>query len=405
MKKVFLMLLLVSFVSCRAQTSFDSKIVYTSTLETFEPLSHWEEALKGVEILALGENTHGMAEVFKAKTDLVKFLHEELGFNLVLFESGFGDAALAWEKLDSMSAEVFTRSFTSNFYYHSSEIKDLMDYVKAQNKTLKIQGFDCQPQQDFLIQRMTQIIQPIDSIFAKSVKNEMRNFNQLYQYEQNKDSVNFYKTRERFISFLKEYDAKLEDSKLQLLKNGTTSNEIETLKRSNDIFRETYEAIKLGEILGWPISNNIRDAALFNIVEWFRANHPGEKIIIWAQNSHIENLPKPNYNVTWMGHLLKETYGEKYYSVGSVVYRGNDLRYSGVTSFEHNDTTYLANHLHAYQKKAFVLDLRKYPKNDFLSQPLLGMENNGNTAQFIAKERFDGVLFIDSTDIPTLFEK
>src|SRR5690606_2946992 len=105
-------------------------------------------------------------EVFTAKAELVKFLHQELGFDIVLFESGYGDAALAWEQFDTLSSKAFTQVFSSNFYYNTKEIEQLVSYAKTQNGSLSIQGFDCQPQQNYLIKRMTEIAQPINSVFA-----------------------------------------------------------------------------------------------------------------------------------------------------------------------------------------------------------------------------------------------
>lgn len=200
MDKILILIVILTFSFCKAQTPFNSTIEFTSDLETFENLSELKETLKDVEIVALGENTHGLGEVFKAKTELVKFLHQELGFNLVLFESGFGDGALAWEHFDSLSPREYTNSFTSNFYYHSEEIKGLIEYAKTRNNRLAIKGFDCQPKQDYLIKRMTEIIQPIDSVFARSVNTGMNDFNKLYQFEYEKDSVKFYKQRAEFIN-------------------------------------------------------------------------------------------------------------------------------------------------------------------------------------------------------------
>ena len=100
--------------------------------------------------------------------------------DMILFESGYGDAALAWEQVDVLSATDYTKVFSSNFYYHSTEIENLVKYVKAQKGELVIQGFDCQPQQNYLIQRMAKIVLPIDSVMAKSALSEMRGFNQLH---------------------------------------------------------------------------------------------------------------------------------------------------------------------------------------------------------------------------------
>ncbi len=103
-----------------------------------------------------------------------------------------------------------------------------------------------------------------------------------------------------------------------------------------------------------------------------------------------------------MGHSLKETYGNKYYSLGVDVYSGKNLEYNRSFDFEHNDKEYLAYHLNKFNREVFILDLRNNKQNDFINESLLGMESGGNTARFIAKERFDGILFVKYSDIPQL---
>lgn len=405
MYRILPFLLTFCLISCTAQKKFDTKISFTTDLKKFEHLNGLKKALKDVEIIALGENTHGLGGVFKAKAELVQFLHQELGFDMVLFESGYGDGALAWEQFDRLSATDFTKVFSSNFYYRSKEILDLVNYAKQKGKSLMLQGFDCQPQQDYLIRRMSEIIAPIDSVFAKSVTSAMKGFNKLYQYEQDKDSTRFYQQRDRFISFLDTYDALLMKNKQQLLELGTTMNELEAIQHSSQIFRDTYAKINFGEMMGWPVVANIRDRSLFQTVQWFKKKYPKKKIIIWAQNSHIENQSKSNYTVNWMGHYLKKAYGDKYFSIGSIVYSGKDLRYSGVQAFEHQHKDYLAYHLRQTQKECFVLDVRNYQGGGVITQPLLGMESNGSTGRFVAKDRFDGLLFIKFSDAPQLLKK
>ena len=251
---------------------------------------------------------------------------------------------------------------------------------------------------------MSQLVIPIDSVFAKLVKVAFRNFNKLYQFENDKDTISFYKQRDEFVSFLDRYNKIMKENEQRLLKLGTTQNEIDAIRKSNQVFTDTYSKIEFGSMMGWPISANIRDKSLFETIKWFKENNPKSKIIIWAQNSHIENKAKPNNNVNWMGHNLKETYGNKYYSLGVDVYSGKNLEYNRSFDFEHNDRDYLAYHLNKFNREAFILNLRNYKQNDFISESLLGMESGGNTARFIAKERFDGILFVKYSDIPQLIK-
>lgn len=399
-------ILMLTQYACKAQKD-KSQLKFTSDLETFKSISSLKTVLSDVEIIALGENTHGLGKVFKTKVDLVKYLHRELGFDLLLFETGFGDAALAWEQKDALSTEAFTTSFTSYGYYHSEEIKALVDYVKSSDKPLMIQGFDCQPQQEYLAKRMAEIIKPIDSMVSKSVASELWSFNKLYQLEYDKDSTNFYKQRQRFIDFLDHYNSILDNHRQPILNSGTTNEELQAIKKSIGIFKDTYANIKMGDMMGWPSAANIRDKSMYETVKWYKEKYPNKKIIIWAQNSHIENSPRPNVNAVWMGHYLKKEYGDKYYSIGAIVYKGRSLKrnLSDIYTFEHNNTDYLAYHLNKLQKGPFLINLRTYKKNDFITQQLRGMENNGNITEFIAKGRFDGILFLEYSDVPKLLKE
>ncbi|OJJ13895.1 hypothetical protein BKI52_45285 [marine bacterium AO1-C] len=389
-----------------AQKQTPSTLKFTNDLQNFTSLTELKKALRGVEIIALGENTHGLGEVFRTKAELVKFLHQEMGFGLLLFESGFGDGALAWEQLPRLSAKAYTKAFTSNYYYHSKEILSLMNYVKAKAQTkqpLLVQGIDCQPQQGYLITQMQQLIDPIDAAFANTIKRKMREFNLLYHHEHKKDSVAFYKQRKQFIQFINQCQKYLNDP--QISSKPANKANIALIKKTLDGFKKTYQNIPYGGMMSWPLAYNIRDKAMFEAVQPFRKKYPRKKIIIWAQNSHIENIPKPNDRVQWMGHHLKKTYGKRYYSVGAIVYSGRDLRYNKTATFEHKKTDYLAYRLEQYQQTSLFINLRSNPQPDFLSKPLLGMESNGNEAVFAAKTRFDGILFIHHSDIPQLLKE
>ena len=121
---------------------------------------------------------------------------------------------------------------------------------------------------------MSQLLKPIDSVFAKSVKVEFRNFNKLYQFENDKDTISFFKQRDEFVSFLERYTRILNENEPWLLKSGTTQNEIKAIRKSNQIFIDTYSKIEFGSMMGWPISANIRDKSLFETIRWYKENNP-----------------------------------------------------------------------------------------------------------------------------------
>lgn len=67
--------------------------------ENFSDLAPLKQVLKGRRVVILGEPEHGGGTVFLAKTRLIKFLHEEMGFNVLAWEDGMYDARLTWQHL------------------------------------------------------------------------------------------------------------------------------------------------------------------------------------------------------------------------------------------------------------------------------------------------------------------
>jgi erythromycin esterase-like protein len=67
--------------------------------DDFADLEPLRETLKGVRVVLLGEQNHGDGTTFLAKTRLIRFLHEKMGFDMLAFESGLYDCAKAWDAL------------------------------------------------------------------------------------------------------------------------------------------------------------------------------------------------------------------------------------------------------------------------------------------------------------------
>ncbi|MDT8998869.1 erythromycin esterase family protein [Paucibacter sp. APW11] len=117
-------------------------------LDDFSDLAPLGQALAGVQVLGLGEQTHGAHEEFAYKLRLLRYLHEKLGFDLLLLESGFYDigrisAAMArGESLDDLApGNVFF------MYAKSAEGRDLLRYVDQRQRAdrpLLLAGFDAQ---------------------------------------------------------------------------------------------------------------------------------------------------------------------------------------------------------------------------------------------------------------------
>jgi erythromycin esterase len=116
--------------------------------EDFHDLMPLKKVLRNVQIVMLGESTHGDGATFLGKTRLIKFLHQKMGFDVLVFESGLYEMSKVWESFrqgDHSLAALQQGLFT--IWSGSDQIYPLFDYVVGKARTerpLELAGFDSQ---------------------------------------------------------------------------------------------------------------------------------------------------------------------------------------------------------------------------------------------------------------------
>lgn len=113
-----------------------------------DDLKPFADAIGTARVVALAEQTHGGSEEFLLKTRLLKYLHEKMGFDVLLLESGFyemgrlAERAAQGEKLDDMApGNVFF------MYAKSAEGRGMLQYLDRQRvlgKPMLVAGIDSQ---------------------------------------------------------------------------------------------------------------------------------------------------------------------------------------------------------------------------------------------------------------------
>ncbi len=114
--------------------------------EDFADLEPLREVLRSRRVVILGEATHGEGSAFLAKTRLAKFLHRELGFDVLAWETGMYDARCAWRALRAGEEPLAAlRLGLVPVWSESEQIRELGEYLArtaSGPRPLELVGFD-----------------------------------------------------------------------------------------------------------------------------------------------------------------------------------------------------------------------------------------------------------------------
>lgn len=139
---VFLFMSLTNFAQTKGAVEIDSEA------SVAEKWGFLEQVLKGKKIVALGETLHGIKEQNATKLELIKYLHEELGFNVLAMEADvaenyYGNLYKTEVKDTTLLKELFMP------VWHTPEHLAIIQYVQSK-PNLHIIGFDVEVKQSAL---------------------------------------------------------------------------------------------------------------------------------------------------------------------------------------------------------------------------------------------------------------
>jgi len=302
--------------------------------EEFADLAPLKSILEGVRIVQLGEQTHGDGAAFLAKARLIRFLHRELGFDVLAFESGLYDCAQGWRNLLADPEGVKAADLgVFGIWTQSFEVRPTLDYLRAAAATkrpLELCGFDCQltsgvARKGLLddLRRVARSAAP--PLVEGEASQPIARVLQVFLSDKPALTASEAKAGRLWLSQLRaglEGVAAIEAREraywIQLTKS--LEAQIEGVHARTD--RKSLAAE----------DNNIRDRAMAENLIWLAEQHyPERKIIVWAATFHLmRNAPllKPvkgpvDYERTVpMGHLVAEHFGARCYTLGFSAYRG-----------------------------------------------------------------------------------
>ncbi|WP_425389728.1 erythromycin esterase family protein [Ekhidna sp.] len=388
--------LTVTFIILKSFFAFtqDFSNLPVHSIEEKADFSFFEPILKDKRVVLLGEMTHGDGAAFRLKTDLVKYLHKELGYNVLALEDGMY-SFLKWsEKMDKGQAEFEDILKSMPYQWSNSfEMQELFSYLK-ENPDLVFIG--CDNIDDY--QYLDVFLSEVDSL-AKALQ------------------IPVYESFDQDLAFLLKYRASkpIEDENKEALLTylSRMSLELQAKKPSirNTFWIRVLDGLKVHASEWWDVTTHtkpdwfdyrVHDSTMALNIQWLmNERYKNEKIIVWAANMHIaRNVPTKvkshkyfkNENTVVVGDYLEDLIGDDFFSVATISYSGKYLHNADyhIQTIKEKSKRTLEYHLAKSHEKAFV---------DFSNHRNLGTFKMSGVLHYLELKGewtnvYDGVLFI-----------
>jgi len=310
-----------------------SSISVISTLDSIQigkDIGAIKAAIGDAKVVMLGEQSHGDGTTFSAKSQLVKYLHDSLGFDILVFESDFFALTNGWPKVqkDSKAISSFLRHNVYPIWSFSDECKELLyNFIPATYQTerpLKLAGIDPQMHGKYTGDSLSTCLNRFFDIHKDDLPDYKRYQAECislldsvlilnYKNEKYLDSILNTGFKQRMVSLSATFNEICENIPQQY----RSQDEYVALKNIivfiNDLSQRKNKAVK-----------GSRDAQMAENLKWLvQSKFQGSKIIVWAANTHImrnasTSFQKSSSNIETLGTTFTRDsqFADKTYILG-----------------------------------------------------------------------------------------
>lgn len=373
-----------------------------------QDLEFLKSVLKDNRIVFLGESIHQDGQTFKAKARFIKYLHENLDYNVVLYEAGQYDMWVTNEEMEKGTLGIGKDSIAGlgmfNFWWANKETLPLNNYYlqsKKTNNPITLGGFDIQFSGDLL----TEILNKGYLRRIKLLREFLANQNiSLYDYpffNQNIDNLTIFRQKKYIEATYSKNEInqllnELDSIKYRVSKLPKTAETSIYTRYLNDVKNDIQKNLKYKP--GSIKSMQFRDSLMAeNLIYQLDSLYPNQKVIVWTANVHLYKKYHTN-DYKPLGQYIKERYKNQSYAIGFTSYGV----YNPLMQIANTPNKYaIENAFHQLNQPYFFLDFRQIPSQSILKTEYFSVMDQGMNIKAKWSDFVDGIFYIDVNQLPT----
>ena len=309
----------------------------------FSDLQPLKEVFGDATIVMLGEQSHGDGTTYLAKSRLVKFLHQEMDFDVLAFESNMYLSrrvntllAAGETPYDAMTAGI---PWT---FSKSEQIQDLVSYIGQEfnsSNPLVIAGFDIPLRNNSNSWDKTVFLNGITTFLTSvgldsSRYDDWANFREIIEVTMDSGYANV--DPPDSASQLKFTNT------IELIQDDLASIVSDPNPRETSFWMQIFENVRVNSERVWNVNYDdwnstpreildLRDVRMGENIVWLAKEYfPNRKMIVWAATSHIARdmqavdiFATPEYEgMVQMGDVVWDSLGTQMYAMGFTAYEG-----------------------------------------------------------------------------------